>query len=224
VFSRSLAVSALLSLAVTSVALAREVPSTPPIVVALATATPLSTPTPTASPAPTATPDGSGSGAGGAGSGPRHVPTNTPDPVASRPGVSPPTPIPFTLEATVTFNTAKGLPRGCPATLEFLGHIQTSHWPAGSKRVVTYKWVRSDGASTSPASLTFDGLATVAQTQSIPLSWTIAKSYEGYVALEISAPVVGASNKLAFALKCGPPGPTTIAVPTRAPFGFPSPR
>jgi hypothetical protein len=88
------------------------------------------------------------------------------------------------------------LTASCPAAITFTGHITVS--AAGN---VVYQWVRSDGASGRPVTLTFD----VAGRQEVTTTWTLGSpgySYRGWQAIRISSPRRLVSDRANFSLTC----------------------
>jgi hypothetical protein len=92
---------------------------------------------------------------------------------------------------------------GCPATFQFTAKIK-----ANGPGTVTYKWERSDGATSAPqtAVLSASGL------QIVTTSWTLGKaSFSGWERLHVTSPNDLTSNNAAFALTCVPFAVTAIS-------------
>jgi hypothetical protein len=92
---------------------------------------------------------------------------------------------------------APGAP--CPVTVKFAGQITTN-----GPGLVTYRFIRSDGATGSDQTLEFK----TAATQSVATTWTLGgaglTSYEGWLALRVLAPNEGESEQSAgrFTIAC----------------------
>ncbi len=85
----------------------------------------------------------------------------------------------------------------CPFTFKFTGKIQSN-----SPGVVTYRWMRSDGAMAPVQTLVFrePGVQLVFDT------WTLSPPhYVGWEAIRILSPNPFASNKAVFKLDCKSP-------------------
>jgi hypothetical protein len=88
----------------------------------------------------------------------------------------------------------------CPVTVGFTGHIRVS-----APGTVTYCFIRSDGATSEPATLTFDkpSYATV------KTSWTLGSAdfptEERWVAIRILSPTEAESNRARFLVICDRP-------------------
>lgn len=101
---------------------------------------------------------------------------------------------------TVSPSTYSG---GCPKTFQFAARIT-----ANAPGTVTYKWERSDGASSSPQT----AVLTAAGVQIVRSSWELSQaSFSGWERLHILAPNDLTSNKAAFTLNCEPFAVTAIS-------------
>ena len=81
----------------------------------------------------------------------------------------------------------------CPATAHFTGRIRTT-----GPLQVTYEELRSDGSSTQH---TF--VAQHAETHNFSKSWTVSKTYSGWMQLVILSPKRLQTVKQPFTVNCG---------------------
>lgn len=84
----------------------------------------------------------------------------------------------------------------CPTIFTFTAAITTN--AAGS---VTYKWERSDGASSSPQTISF----AAAGTQNVTTTWNLGAAGTFWEQLRVSSPNSIVSNQATFTLSCGSP-------------------
>jgi hypothetical protein len=82
----------------------------------------------------------------------------------------------------------------CPKKIVFSGQISV----AGSGGVVSYKFLRNDGASAPVETITFDGPGT----KYIQTTWQLGATYSGWQQIQILDPVEQTSNKAEFNLTC----------------------
>jgi hypothetical protein len=82
---------------------------------------------------------------------------------------------------------------GCPATVKFQGHIETT-----GPLDVTFDWVRSDGAR-STKTLHF----AKAGRKDVRDSWSISKTYSGWEQIVITSPNQAQTKRSAFKVTCG---------------------
>ena len=82
---------------------------------------------------------------------------------------------------------------GCPATVKFQGHIETT-----GPLDVAFDWVRSDGARSSKT-LHF----TKAGRKDVHESWSISKTYSGWAQIVITSPNQAQTRKANFNVTCG---------------------
>jgi len=82
----------------------------------------------------------------------------------------------------------------CPQEIVFSGRISV----AGGSGVVSYKFLRSDGASAPVETLTFDGPGT----KDIKTTWLLGKTYSGWQQNQILDPVEKTFDKAEFKLTC----------------------
>ena len=110
--------------------------------------------------------------------------------------------VPSSLAAKVTSASASVNPASftgpCPKLFEFTGIIAVD-----SPGVVTYKWIRSDGASAPEQTLEFRQ----AGKQTVKNTWTLGDAtklptYKGWEAVQILSPGKLVSNRAEFGLKC----------------------
>jgi len=81
----------------------------------------------------------------------------------------------------------------CPTTIEFRGKITVTR-----PGKVQYKFIRSDGAFAPVKTLTFKK----AGSKEVSTTWTIGKSYSGWVAIHVLYPRDVKSNKARFKIQC----------------------
>ncbi|HBP89131.1 MAG TPA: hypothetical protein DD706_15700 [Nitrospiraceae bacterium] len=85
----------------------------------------------------------------------------------------------------------------CPVLITFTGRVSV----AGGGGVVSYKFLRNDGASAPVHSLTFDGPGS----QPVETTWRLggsAMTYSGWQAIQIVDPQDRESNKATFKITC----------------------
>ncbi|MBC1224840.1 hypothetical protein GNF10_30265 [Nostoc sp. UCD121] len=82
----------------------------------------------------------------------------------------------------------------CPATIKFFGRISV----ARGNGTVSYKFIRSDGASAPVKTINFSG----ASSQDVETSWSLGKSYSGWQQIQIFDPVEQLSSKAEFKIQC----------------------
>lgn len=85
----------------------------------------------------------------------------------------------------------------CPVTITFSGRISA----AGPGGTVSYKWIRSDGASAPVEILVFDGPGS----KDISTTWSIGGSgmdYSGWQAIEVFDPQSNISEHADFRIRC----------------------
>lgn len=100
----------------------------------------------------------------------------------------------ITATASVTPTSYTG--DACPVTFTFSGTITSSR-----ATLVTYRWIRSDGATGPTSTLDFTG----AGSQSVETTWTLgATGTTGtfWEQIQILSPVTGTSNQASFTLDC----------------------
>ena len=139
--------------------------------------TPRPTPIPTKKPTPTATPT--------------PTPTPTPSPTPS------PTPVTFSGTGASASVNPTNFSGACPKQFTFTGNITAN---AGGS--LTYKWVRSDGASGSTQSLTFASSGTQSVTDD---TWTLGGpgfTFTGWEKIQVLTPNSLESNQAIFNLAC----------------------
>ncbi|HZD01468.1 MAG TPA: hypothetical protein VFA46_15125 [Actinomycetes bacterium] len=120
----------------------------------------------------------------------------------------------FTISCTqppprVTVGDAGASPAGykgsCPVTIAFGGTIAVDRGPVE----VTYRWVRSDGATGPVETISFSGSGT--QRQKVGTTWTLGSpgfTYSGWEAIKLLTPTESTSNQAGFTISCTqPPGP-----------------
>jgi hypothetical protein len=93
------------------------------------------------------------------------------------------------LKADVTHTAAK-----CPASVAFTGHITAT----GGSGPVTYRFVRSDGATGPVKTLKFG----TPGTQRVTEAWTLGATTKGWLKLEVLTPNALASAQAPFTLDC----------------------
>jgi hypothetical protein len=93
------------------------------------------------------------------------------------------------LKADVTHTAAK-----CPASVAFTGHITAT----GGSGPVTYRFVRSDGATGPVKTLKFVSPGT----QRVTEAWTLGATTKGWLKLEVLTPNALASAQAPFTLDC----------------------
>lgn len=125
------------------------------------------------------------------------VPTNTPRPAPTNTRPRPTnTPKPAVQPFAVTGAALSVQPQNstsCPTFFQFTASITTN-----GQGTITYHWERSDGASTPPDNLYFEGAGTKLATS----SWEISASYRGWERLVVTAPNSISSNDATFVLTC----------------------
>jgi hypothetical protein len=87
----------------------------------------------------------------------------------------------------------------CPVTITFTGAISVDRGPVG----VTYRWVRSDGATGPVETVSFPGSGP--QSQSVKTTWTLGGSgtkYSGWEAIKLLTPTASTSNQANFTITC----------------------
>ena len=102
------------------------------------------------------------------------------------------TPIPFavtSLAAAVSSSSANA----CPSTFTFSGSITVNN-----PGTVTYRWERSDGASSSPSSTTFGS----AGSNIVTTQWTLSAEGTRWERLHVLTPNDMVSNQASFTLSC----------------------
>ncbi len=106
----------------------------------------------------------------------------------------PPTPMPI-FEVTAVQATANPVSYGgsCPAVFDFSGQIT-----ANGAGTVTYRWLRSDGATAPEQTLDFDS----AGTKTVDTSWSLSAEGNHWQRLQILSPNNITSNQAEFALEC----------------------
>lgn len=144
---------------------------------------------------------------------------NCPGPTTVTPSVTPtitPTFTPTLPPFAVTNATANVSPTSsttCPETFTFNGTLTANG--AGN---VTYQWIRSDGASSPPAALTF----LTAGTQNVlPETWTLGTpgfNFTGWEKILVLSPNSVTSPEANFTLNCPPPTLTPSPTPTETPL------
>lgn len=82
----------------------------------------------------------------------------------------------------------------CPHQIVFSGRVSV----AGGNGVVSYKFLRNDGASAPVETITFDGPGT----RDIKTNWYLGATYTGWQQIQILDPVEMKSNKADFKLTC----------------------
>lgn len=100
------------------------------------------------------------------------------------------------IEAAMTAEPVEYAGR-CPATVNFRGRVSA----VGGSGLVSYRFVRSDGAAEPIANLVFDEPGT----HEVATSWTLGAEgdrFEGWVALEIYDPEEMASERTPFSVSC----------------------
>lgn len=145
------------------------------------TATPTSNVTPSPSLTPTKTPTNTPTKK------PTSTPTNTPQPTST------PTPGVINIEASVSPTSSNT----CNQLFEFKAKIYTN-----AAMTVKYKWLRSDNASASEQTLTYDASGMKEVTTSWTLGQTSGNTYNGWQRIEITSPGSALSNKAEFSLSC----------------------
>ncbi len=121
-------------------------------------------------------------------------------------GAAPPPPP--TAPVNVTANVTADPPNysgPCPGTITFRGAIAASG-PCD----VSYKFIRSDGATAPVQALHF----AAAGSRQVNETWTIGMNYSGWEAIQILSPAELQSNQAPFQITCGaapppPPAPST---------------
>jgi hypothetical protein len=114
-----------------------------------------------------------------------------------------PVPPAFAVTGVTASVTPPSYNGGCPATFQFTAKI-TANGPA----TVTYKWERSDGASSAPKTV----VLTAAGVQVVTSSWTLSQaSFSGWERLHVTAPNDVISNQAAFTLACEPFAVTAVS-------------
>jgi hypothetical protein len=92
---------------------------------------------------------------------------------------------------------------GCPKTFNFSAVINVS-----GPGTVTYKWERSDGATSASKTIAFS----TASSQTVASSWTLGlPSYSGWQRVHVLAPNDVTSNNAPFTLTCVPFAVTSIS-------------
>lgn len=101
---------------------------------------------------------------------------------------------PFQVTAAAVSVSPTSYTGTCPETFIFTATIT-----ANGAGVVTYTWLRSDGALSPAQTITFTG----AGTQTVTTTWTLSPaSFSGWEQLEITSPNGTLSNQANFALAC----------------------
>lgn len=90
-------------------------------------------------------------------------------------------------------------------TFTFTAVISVQSGPA----VVSYTWLRSDGAIAPPQQLTFP--AGGVQQQTVTDTWTLSGTTTGWEAVQWTSPETGQSNHADISLTCTPPDVTVVA-------------
>ena len=131
-------------------------------------------------------------------------PTTSPSPSAKttpKPSPSPtpsPTPTPtFSVTAVVASVSPTSFTGACPKKFDFNGTVA-----ANGPGTVTYKWVRSDGASGPVQTLIFSSAGSQAVSAD---DWTFGgsgSSYSGWEKVQILTPNSTESNQASFSLNC----------------------
>lgn len=154
------------------------------------TSQPEASPSPAASTLPSPSLSDSPSPSGSPKATPKPTPTPTPTPSPS------PTPVTFSVTAVSASVSPTNYSGACPKKFDFIGNISVN--AAGT---VTYKWIRSDGATAPTQSLTFGG----AGSQAVTTSWTLGgagKTYTHWEKVQILTPNSIESNQATFNLAC----------------------
>jgi hypothetical protein len=85
----------------------------------------------------------------------------------------------------------------CPVMIRFAGRISV----AGGGGIVSYKWIRNDGASAPVETLTFTGPGS----QEVETTWYIGDAgmnYSGWQAIEVLDPQAATSDRAEFRIQC----------------------
>lgn len=158
-------------------------------------------PSPTQTPTPTPTPSPSPSPSPSLKSTPiptkKPTPSSTPTPTPSPTSSPTPTPIAFQVTALTANVTPTNYSGACPKQFDFTGNITSN-----SAGTLTYKWVRSDGASGSTQSMTFGAAGTQAANAD---SWTLGGTgftYSGWEKIQILTPNSIESTPANFNMAC----------------------
>jgi hypothetical protein len=108
----------------------------------------------------------------------------------------------FTVEAvTATGNPATS--KACPTTFNFFGHITVNR--AG---MVTYRWVRSDGATGDVQSLAFKD----AGSKTVTTQWILLSTGTYWWRLHVLTPASRLSNQATVTLNCDSPTPMVVNI------------
>ena len=114
---------------------------------------------------------------------------------AATPTAAPPAPRPAFRVVEATLNAAPVTHTGpCPATIRFSGRISA----IGGAGTVTYRFVRSDGATGPIQTVAFSGPAS----RDVTTTWLLGASYEGWEQIVILEPQDLKSNRAGFSLTC----------------------
>lgn len=153
------------------------------------------TPTPTAMQAPTPTSELSPTPSLTQTKSPTTTPTKKPTSTPTKTPTPSPTTTPgvVNIEANVTPTTSNE----CNKKFTFTAKIYTN-----AAMTVKYKWVRSDNASGTEQTLTYDS----AGMKEVTTDWTLGQAsgstYNGWERIEITSPGTALSNKAEFTLSC----------------------
>jgi hypothetical protein len=110
-----------------------------------------------------------------------------------------PAPVPMGFRIVETFLRADPFDYvgACPVMITFSGRISV----AGGGGIVSYKWIRNDGASAPVETLTFAG----PESQDVSTTWYIGDAgmnYSGWQAIEILDPEAVTSDLAEFKIQC----------------------
>jgi hypothetical protein len=127
------------------------------------------------------------------------APKTTPTTINTPPHVPGP-PSPHSPKAT--FRVVEAMLRGdpfnysgkCPVAIKFSGRIST----VGGSGIVSYKFLRSDGASAPVQSLTFNQPSS----QEVFTTWFLSANYSGWEQIQIYTPTGMTSDRAVFSIRC----------------------